>query len=286
MSVGDILAPMAVVAALGLIVYAFLVEPYWIRLSEVDIRIEGLPESLDGFKICHLSDTHTSRYGRLERKLSKLLSGIEADLCVITGDLLNAKAGREALRRVLSLFNPRFGFFAVLGNGDYKPQILLPECVGELEQLGIQLLQNSSATLLPNGLEMSIIGVEDPFLGLDDIARAMSGAAEGGFKLLLAHSPDVVVEAAGQPLDLILAGHTHGGQVRIPAIGAFWLHCRYRLGISGGCYGPEVLSRALKRDVGRLQMYVNRGVASGTLSPRFMCPPEVALITLHRRFRA
>jgi len=281
----NILGLVAALAVLGLVVYGFLIEPYRIQLSRVDIHIEGLPESLDGFKICHLSDTHTSQYGRLERKLSELLSGIQADLCAITGDLLNAPAGKEVLRRVLGAFAPKLGIFAVPGNGDYKSAISISECIGELEQAGIHILQNSSITLLPNGENLSIIGVDDPFLGLDDVDRAMSGLAEGGFKLLLAHSPDILVKAAGRPVDLILVGHTHGGQVRIPVIGPLWLHCRYRLGISGGYYGPEALSRALKRDVRGLHVYVNRGVASGLLNPRFICPPEVALITLHRGFQ-
>jgi len=284
-NVVSILSPVAALVALALIIYGFFIEPYRIQLSRADIYFENLPESLDGFRICHISDTHTSRYGRLERKLSELLSSIEADLCVITGDLLNARKGIEALCRALNLFNPRFGVFAVPGNGDHKAAVRLSEWSAEPEQLGIRLLQNSSITLLSDGANLSIIGVDDPFLGLGDIARAMSGAAEEGFKLLLAHSPDIVMEMGGRSVDLILAGHTHGGQIRIPLLGTIWFHCRYRLRLSHGYYGPEALSRATGRDAQGLHMYVSRGVGSGPLSPRFMCPPEVALITLHRGFR-
>ena len=278
----SVLLALGTLLVLGLAAYAFCVEPYRVRLSKVELAIANLPDSLDGFTICHLSDTHTSRYGRLERKVREILAGVDADLCTITGDLYGRRGGIEALKRVLSSFNPRLGVFAVLGNGDHKLRMPMAELASQIEQSGIRLLLNSHVTVSSDGQSLDLIGVGDPFLGFDDLSGAMSGLAEDGFKLLLAHSPDVVVDPAARSVNLILAGHTHGGQVRLPFIGPVWLHCRHRLGISEGYFGPEALSRVLGRDMHESHMYVSRGLAGSGVQARFMCPPEILLITLRQ----
>jgi len=284
MSWPGLLLPVAALLVVGLAVYAFWIEPCRIRLSRVELAIPNLPDSLDGLTICHLSDTHTSRYGRLEKITREILAGIDADLCVITGDLLRRRDGMHTLRRALSALKPRLGVFAVPGNGDYKLRVRMSELAAELTGHGINVLLNSRVTLSSNGSNLHIIGVDDPFLRLDDLTSAMSGIAEEGFRLLLAHSPDVLMSIGDRRVDLILAGHTHGGQVRLPFVGALWLHSRYRLPISDGYYDPETLSRVSSRDVSGACMYVSRGLSWSAIPIRFMCPPEIVLITLRRKF--
>ena len=282
----DVLLSVAALIVVGLAVYAWCIEPYRIRLNKIEIAIPDLPERHDGLTICHLSDTHTAKYGRLEKRIGEILAGIDADLCVITGDLLGRRAGIEALRRVLGSFKPRLGVFAVLGNGDYKLKIPVHELASDLERSGIGLLMNSHVTLSSNGEELHVIGVDDPFRALDELDGAMSGLRKDGLKLLLAHSPDILMKVADEPVDLVLAGHTHGGQVRLPFMRALWLHSRYHLDICNGYFSPQALSRILERDMAGVHLYVSRGLGSSGISARFMCAPEMVLITLCRRFEA
>jgi hypothetical protein len=127
--------------------------------------------------------------------------------------------------------------------------------------------------------------VDDAFSGCDDLESAMSGIPEGLPTILLTHSPDILMRLAGRAPDLILAGHTHGGQIRFPFIGALWLHSRYRLRISQGYFGADMLSRLSGGNVGAVQMYVSRGLGGSGIRSRLLCPPEIALITLHRKFK-
>ena len=268
-----------IVMGAGLVVYATFIEPLMLRLKRLDVRIPDLPPSLDGFTICHMSDLHAVRFGRLETKLERILAKIDADLCVITGDIGYVPVAIEVLRRLCASFRPKLGTFAVAGNGDYKvgvPSEIARDCA----EFGIRFLFNESVLISEGGRSLHVIGVDDPHRGLDDLARAERGVTGEGFKLLLAHSPDVLVDVTNDSADLILVGHTHGGQVRLPFLGAFWLHCRHDLGISRGYYPPNALSAKLGRDLSRVHLYVNTGIGGSWVKTRFMCPPEVALITL------
>lgn len=263
----------------GLLVYATFIEPLMLRLRRMEICIPNLPPSLDGFTICHLSDLHAVRFGRLETKLERILAKMDADLCVITGDIGYVPVAIEVLRRLFASFHPKLGTFAVAGNGDYKvgvPSEIARECA----EFGIRFLFNESELPSQGGRSLYVMGVDDPHRGLHDLASAQSGVTGDGFKLLLAHSPDVLVDVANDSADLILVGHTHGGQVRLPFLGAFWLHCRHNLGISRGYYPPDVLSTKLGRDLSRVHLYVTTGIGGSWIKTRFLCPPEVALITL------
>ncbi|HEY3298381.1 MAG TPA: metallophosphoesterase [Armatimonadota bacterium] len=268
----------------ALLVYAFRVEPYDLRLREIDIPISNLPEPLDGFTIFHVSDIHTSSIGKLEQRLMDILSSVHADLGVITGDLVRKRKKPEAVKEVLSHFKARLGVYAVTGNSDYRLKVPLHNLVSAMDEIGIRFLMNSNVTCDVNGVKLQIIGVEDPFKARDDMNAAMAGLSDDGFRLLLAHSPDILLKLEGRRVDLILAGHTHGGQIRFPGIGALWLHCRHHLGISDGLYTPDELCRKLRRtDIGS-SLYVSRGLGSSNIRARFLCPPEVTKITLRRKF--
>jgi predicted MPP superfamily phosphohydrolase len=266
----------------GLAVYAFFIEPYRFQVSRVDIRFRDLPQSLDGLRICHLSDTHTSKYGRLEARLEKLLAGIEADLCVISGDLVRRRGGVAALARVLSAMNPRLGIFAVLGNGDCRVHLPMADLASMIEETGIRMLANTRLTLDVGASALHVIGVDDPYLRRDDLTAATSGLCGNGFKLLLAHGPDVLAKLRDGDADLVLAGHTHGGQIRFPVIGPLWLHCRHHFGISDGYFGPDALSGRVGASMDGIHLYVSRGLGTSGIPARFLCPPEIALVSLRR----
>jgi len=266
----------------GLAVYAFFVEPLMLRLNRIELRFPDLPQGLDGLTICHLSDIHSVWFGGIEEKLVRMLSEIDADVCAITGDIGYVPIGIEVLRRAHEALRPRLGAFFVPGNGDYKVVADIEEITRGLAGIGIRPLMNDSALVSDGDQRLCVIGVDDPYRGYDDLARALSNATGDGFKLLLAHSPDIIVDLSDDSADLVLAGHTHGGQVRIPFVGAIWLNLRHRLGISRGHYGPEALSRMLGRNLPHTHLYVSGGIGGSWFRARFMCPPEIALITLRR----
>ena len=273
------------VIVLSLAVYAVLVEPFRIGLTKVEIPIPGLPKELDGLTICHLSDTHTSRYGRLEDKIYDMLLQLRADICVITGDLFDSMAGVQALDQVLEGIDPPLGVYAVLGNGDHGKNLMTPdEIVKRLSETRINLLVNSHQTVNVRNHNLRIIGVDDPFKGMDHFGRATAGLSKNGFRLLLAHSPDILSEVDGGHVDLVLAGHTHGGQVKLPILGAIWLHSNRRIPVCDGYFDSKRLSKLLKRDMAGVRMYVSRGLGSSGITARFACPPEIALITLRTKF--
>lgn len=259
--------------------YAFWLEPYRLGVTHTEIKHPRLPNALDGFTLCHLSDTHLSRFGRLERKLARVLSSTEMDICAITGDIVNRPSGVIALRRILEAAKPKLGFYAVLGNNDYKAEMEIETLIGELENSGVRVLRNSHVSLSIGRSNIAVIGVDDPFTGLDNLELAMAGIPNDTFRILLAHSPDVALSIENKQIDLVLAGHTHGGQVRVFGM-PLWLHCRHRLGISDGWFGPEELSRRTTREMDGVHMYVSRGIASTLIRVRLGCPPEVGVIKL------
>ncbi len=265
--------------ALGVIAYAWAVEPILIKVNRREIEIPNLPSTLAGLKICHLSDLHVAGLGRIERALQRVLRHIEADICVITGDIVATMEGIPALGSLLEGFSPKYGIFGVLGNGEHDATMPGVETAEYLRRLGIQVLVNQSAVVSINGSKVQIIGVDDPFLGLDDIEKAFANLEENGLRILLAHSPDVIMNLKEGNVDLILAGHTHGGQIRLPILGVLWTHCRYNLHITSGYLEPDVISSKVGRNIDA-RMYVSRGVSGSGIRARFMCRPEVAIHTL------
>lgn len=271
----------AVLIGVGFTLYIYLVEPYMIRVTRIEIPFPDLPPSLDGLTICHLSDIHATRITKLEALIGRALADIDADLCVVTGDIISGRDGLTALPLIFSEFKPRLGTYAVTGNGEYKTGIPIQDIADALGRVGVRLLRNESTSVCDGTLQ--IIGVEDPHRRRDDLAKAEEGATRDGFRLLLAHSPDILVKVHQDSADLILAGHTHGGQVRLPFVGALWLHTHERLGIAMGYFDPKALSTILKRDLPRTHLYVSRGLGGSGIRARFMCPPEIAILTLRRR---
>ena len=281
----DMLTTAAGLAALGTIIYAWAIEPYRIQLTKRDIEIPGLPESLDGLTICHLSDLHIGDFRRVERALARTLSNLEADFCAISGDLLYSAHGFSALGRVISHMKTVHGVYAVFGNAEHDRWTAGVPIAEELQKLGIRVLINRGERIRVNGSDVLVAGVDDPYLGFDDPESVLSHAPSASLSILLAHSPDVIRDLDEHLPDLILAGHTHGGQIRAPFLGALWHHSRHPgLGLSDGYYGQEELSAAAGRDMGDTSMYISRGIGGSGIRARFLCRPEVAMLRLRRPF--
>lgn len=280
MSVVTIIELLLGVSAAIVLAYAFLVEPYRISITRVDIHLPNLPKGLEGLSICHLSDLHVTNYGNFEKRLERILSNLNVDIGLITGDIVDGYGHSDHVKRVLRGFKPRLGVYAVPGNGEWGLRIPFAWLMKELSDCGILYLVNEHISIYEKSENLHIIGVDDPFTARDDLNRAVSGIDEPGLRILLAHSPDIFEHISDHRIDLVLAGHTHGGQIRFPWIGPLWLHCRYHLGISSGYFSPERLGTHIKGVYQNMHAYVSRGLGNSGVHARLLCAPEIVILVL------
>lgn len=248
----------AVVAGAALLSYAALVEPYWIEVTRHRVKAR-LASPL---KIAHVSDLHTRGVNRRERTLLKILEDEKPDMIVITGDSLDRAGTAQGYGELLRHFHAPLGVWVVKGNHEcWNP---IPNEREFYRSAGVNFLLNESAK--PRD-DLWLIGFDDAFGGSPDVAAAVAGVPSDAYRVALFHSPGFFDQAAPH-CDIALAGHTHGGQVRLPLVGALWLPPH-----SGGFE-----SGWFERDGAR--MYVSRGLGTSLVGLRFNCRPELAIITL------
>ncbi len=241
-----------------------------VRVNIVQVRPSHLPAEFEGLRIAQLSDLHLRRWNGVLNETRRRLLELEPDLVVITGDIgdAHAEAQRSAdlAARLLEGVQPRLGCFGVLGNHD-DPQLV--------EQLSgqVRMMSNEYAKLTKARDSIMIAGVDGRTPTSGDIPSALLGIKPGSFTILLAHHPPLVYRLPPNSVDLMLAGHTHAGQIRLPLIGPLWptfegIPRKY-------CHGLH--------EVNGTSLYVSAGVGCSWAVPfRIGCPPEIALITLER----
>ncbi len=266
------------VAAIGLPLYAGEVSRHEISIERLTIALPRLPEAFRGLKIVQISDFHYAEYTEafFIRKVVERVNQLKPDVVAMTGDFITTGfwsrentvrfAGEcaEILARVECPLR-----YAVLGNHDCSIKLYCQTVTDELNAHGISVLKNLSAPLERDGARLWFAGTGDALnrdFRLDEALPAARSADEP--VILLMHEPDVLPEVARHGVDLMLSGHTHGGQIRIPFLPAMFLP---QLG--------QDYVEGLYR-LGPTQLYVNRGVGTVNLPFRFNCPPEITLITL------
>ncbi|OYT51377.1 MAG: hypothetical protein B6U73_02080 [Desulfurococcales archaeon ex4484_204] len=258
----------------GVATYAVIVEPNLLILSTVvEVRVNGLPECFNGFRIAHVTDPHFGIWHLPVRdsRVLEIVKGFKPDIIVITGDLISNPGGvGDALNfvRELARVAPTY---VVLGNWDYWSGVSVGSFVEELRASGARVLVNSYEVVGSACGSIYVVGVDDPHTQRDDVSKALEGVPEGAIKVVLAHSPEVIGEVAGKA-DVVLVGHTHGGQVVIPVLGPIYIPL------------PEEFRKYVwgSFTVNGTFMYVCRGVGTSLYPVRFMAPPEVALVVLIR----
>lgn len=259
---------MMIKSALGEMARAALAEPFMLAIERQQIYLGRLPKALDGLRIVHLSDFH---YGPLTNSehLKRAVSAandIRPDLIALTGDYISHHRGYAApCAELVGHLRARLGVYAVLGNHDHWTDAALICDLFAAE--GIRMLINEGMRLDVGKESFWLAGVNDTMVGLEDMTLALAGSRDDELKLLLAHNPIILRRAARAGVDLVLSGHTHGGQVTL----------RSERGRSGR---PR---RRLLRGLGRrrnTQIYVTRGLGTVVLPIRYGCPPEVSVLEL------
>ncbi|CAN5456844.1 hypothetical protein BH09SUM1_BH09SUM1_30880 [soil metagenome] len=272
--------------ALGSIGYGAFVEPSLIETTQVDIVIPDLPRALDGYRIAHLTDIHynfAAGKNFLRRVVDKT-KALDPDMVALTGDFITHKPGN--LHRCMSLLsdlNAPDGCWVTRGNHDYKASLesMREACKGA----GFRLLENQHATIRParqrTGAPSSefpafehsinIAGVGDLWEGLCLPGRALEGADTAHPTILLSHNPQAAnLLCPGMRADVMLSGHTHGGQIR-PMGRKFAM-------LSDG--STTFVSGLVETE--HTKVYISRGVGTSAFRFRWNCRPEIALIRLHR----
>lgn len=281
---GGVFAVILGVVAVGaaLIAYMLLYEQFDLRITELELSFPNLPAAFDGYTILHLSDQHLTKLGLLERKTMQIVSSREVDACFITGDVTAEPRASDVFRRVCSVIKSRDPIVMVLGNSEHKPWLDSDMLAGALTFDGLKLLINESTTFTRSRDKIAVVGVDDAYYGLSDLDAAFAGVNADDFVVFLTHTPSITPDAIARGADLILAGHTHGGQVRFPFIGAVWTHMHSNQALNSGLYGPEDISKLTGIDAGQSKLFISRGVGTSRLHIRFLCPPEVVYITLRK----
>lgn len=252
--------------------YGSLLERHWVQVVRQDIYLPNLPEAMDGFRIAQLSDLHLEPWTTAEQiaEAVKVTNALTPDLIVITGDFLtNSARPAGRLAEVLADLQAPHGVLGSLGNHDvwHQPAVLTKH----LAQKQIEILRNQGLRLhTPKG-SLFIAGLDSAWAGKPNVRPALLEWKTHEPLVILAHEPDSADQVTKSELPALqLSGHTHGGQVCFPFLTPIALH----LPAWGKKYAHG------HHQVGKLQLYVNRGIGCVGLPVRFACPPEVTEITL------
>jgi len=232
------------------------------------------PAGLKPLRMMLLSDLHLKKFGAYERKILKMAAELRPELLVITGDFIESNDKFPELKSWLAGLPTNCPKFAVLGNWDHWSGVSVMEFDKTFAGYGIKLLDNSRVRLNSEYGNICIIGVDDPTNGWEKPEKAASQISGKEFNLFLAHSPNIISRLKGLPIDLLLCGHTHGGQVRIPGIKPFWLPRRCE-GYVAGFY---------ERD--GIKMYVSKGLGNSVVPIRFLCRPEITVFEIRAKEQA
>ncbi|MFJ8530713.1 metallophosphoesterase [Bacillus sp. NPDC094106] len=254
--------------------YAKYIEPNSLSLTHHTLRSPLIPKSFHGMKIIQFSDLHLGYYFSLQR-LSYIVSKINEtapDIVLFTGDLIdNYQTYSDApfVSSILRNIHAPFGKFAIYGNHDHGGygteyyDLIMSDS-------GFELLKNTEKRIrLLDNSEISIFGIDDLLLGKPEIDSTLQYAQKDIYTIVLVHEPDIAPKTAQFPVNLQLSGHSHGGQVQIPFLGAIITPALAKHYIEGFYH------------IHNLLLYVNRGLGRTRVPFRFMARPEITLFTLH-----
>ncbi|HYX34357.1 MAG TPA: metallophosphoesterase [Oligoflexus sp.] len=249
-------------------IYAAFIEIEWLEITTHRLAWDGLQQPI---KILHVSDLHFRKVERrLDRTILAAMASLKPDLIVITGDSLDKRSSATSVRDFFSQLKAPLGVWVVPGNWDYWSEMKTQgdnRLPGVLDGLSnIKLLQNEAVPIAEN---LWLVGMDDEIAGQPDQAKGWSKVPSAAGVIGLLHAPEGVRHFTDPRARLLLAGHTHGGQVRLPFFGPLWLPP----GSGSFVQGWYDLRQGTR-------LYVNRGIGNSLWDIRFLCRPEIAVFEL------
>lgn len=260
------------IAVLSVGTYSRFLEPRWIELNRVTIKIDKLPQRFEGMTIAQMSDIHHCQYVPKEfiRRCVRKVNALFPDVIVLTGDYVyyqndTTSTFLSPVANELAGLKAKEGVFAVLGNHDNKDNTFI-----SLSKAGIRVLINEHIPLYRKSDYLFIAGVDDLWRGRMDLDRTLKGTDDKP-KILLAHNPDTIEMMKNKDVDFVISGHTHGGQVNLPLYGPPVIPSKFGVRYTSGLFRE-----------GDIMMYVNKGIGLSGFPVRFCARPEITLFTLRR----
>lgn len=257
-----------------LYVDARYIEPKLLKIETVTLTTDKL-HLTQPLKIVQFSDVHLGEYYTLLdcQKVIDAVNDLKPDLVIFTGDLIDDNKtfqDEEGTINFLQQLESRYGKYAVYGNHDHGGNGTR-RYARIMKKSGFRLLKDEQTTIkLENGDQLTLIGLDDVILSRPNMAKAFKNVPEAHYKLFLSHAPDVADQAADYGVDLQLSGHTHGGQIRLPLIGAPFTPP----------YGRQYVKGLYTVGTHGMKLYVNSGIGTSQLPYRLMNKPEVTMILL------
>ncbi len=274
----------------GCLAYSYFIEPYRLVINERQLPVAGWNKAYDGFRIVAISDIHGGSHGVTEERIRQVVEAANAqnpDIIVILGDFVSQNRGdhkslkmsEDVIARNLAGLKAPYGVYAVLGNHDgwYDDA----KVAAAVRNNGIRVLENEIAVISRNGHKLRLLGLKDHMKLTpnwqklsNELKELIAASPDEGDIVVLEHSPDVLPMITGNllisdKLRLILAGHTHGGQVWLPLIGT---------PVVPSSYGQKYSYGAIREN--GVDMFVTTGIGTSILPVRFMMPPEIAVLNV------
>ncbi|WP_059169968.1 metallophosphoesterase [Bacillus sp. FJAT-27445] len=257
--------------------YAREIEPILLDIQAHEIAHPLIPEQMDGLRIVQFSDTHLGFQYTLNqlKKLAEKITKLQPDMIVFSGDLMDEPNKYDKANEIAPILGglvAPMGKYAVYGNhdhGGYGTSLYK----NIIKNSGFTLLVNKSVPITKNGDSIYLAGIDDAMLGKPDIGASTKNIPRNAYKILISHAPDLADDASGHGFHLQLSGHSHGGQIKVPFLGAL-VKPPFAERYHEGFYTIE--------GEPPLTLYVNRGVGTTRLPFRFMSKPELTVFTLKR----
>lgn len=241
------------------------------RVRQYEFTHRDVPEAFEGFRIAFISDLHYKSLFKEKdlASLVRLLNAQRADVLLMGGDYQEGCEYVPELFAALAQVKTPLGTYGVMGNNDYER--CHDEIVREMERYGMHVLEHKVDTLRRNGEQILLAGVRNPFDLVSNGQSPTLGLSPDDFVIMLVHTPDYVEDVSVANTDLALAGHTHGGQVRIFGYAP----------IIPSQYGSRFLT-GLKYNSAKMPLIVTNGIGTSNKNIRIGAPSEIVIITLHR----
>ncbi len=257
-------------AGVAVAVDAFGFEAHRVHLTRHEVGIPGLPSGLDGLRIAQVSDVHYPGNRAAAQAALDLLGQERPDIVLLTGDMTESLTALGDVRTFAAESRGSLATVALLGNWEHRVGAVGAVALDTYRAAGVDLLVNQSMTVDVGGVPLSLVGLDDPVSGLPDLPKARENVVRGSTEIWLVHAPGVVDKLSARPHAppaLLLAGHTHGGQIRIPLLPPV-------TPVGAGRFLEGWYLDTLA------PLYVSRGIGTTGIPARFCCPAELPVFTL------